>query len=1064
MTITRQDYWASGEKPTETEWNRDLDAIFALFASGFTSSYMKTSGSGAIGVLDIAQTYAARKTFTAGVIVDEIVNIGASGAGLVKSHEVRWDPASGTLADDDGLYVSYMGDNDAGTPEETEYARLAVKFTDVTDDEEDGVVELSTIIAGSLTEVFEFGATNATTRPLNASGGGSLTGTWTDLGTITTVDINGGTIDGTVIGGASAAAGTFTTLGAGATTVTDLSSTGNTTIGNATGDAFTINPSAWTLANAVTITGTWTDLGTVTTADINGGTLDGVTIGGASAAAATVTTLNTSGAVVHNEAGADVDFRIESDDAEYIFFVNGGDDRVNIGASASVAKFYVSGTESSSGNTSAYGSLFGTRFIASSSGTGNRYGAIAQGFLSASNSNNLTQSSSPGLIGLGATVGDEAGASGTVTNAAGVYITDASLPGSAVITNLYGLWIDEPTGGGTKNVGAYIGGNVGIGTASPAKKLHIRDDTGNSQLILDNTGNQSSIYATADLYLQPNLATAMTLKSGGNVGIGTASPRLDTRTFANSNLAVTIYNSTGDGANDAAVLELGSPKNTDNRTIGGVAFVNNNNGDDTAAKGKGVVLLTGVVETSDANAGDDSGGHFDIYTKPEGAALAQIARFSSSGNVGIGTASPGYRTDIRGAAGSVNVLNIGNSNFDNVNTGSTLLIAHGSATGDTHTSIQALKTGVTAVSDIAFQLSGGNVGIGTTPSNLLHMKSESNCYIRYTDTTDGDAAFVGVSQHIFSGSPTVDYLGLAGTSGIEFGYGSTIAMTLDSSGNLGLGVTPESAPYAAFTGFQFGGTGYLANETTAAAGAQVWFGQNVISDTAGNSENIVNDEASLYQQINGSHLFFTAGAQAPGDITWGTAKLTIANDGQSTFYGDKADSIFIVQNDGNSADRSGIRVTAGADDGSGNTYYLFCNDGDGDNVGYIWNTSGTFQLVDASDESLKENITATKIKGIEGIRQIELIEFDRKKSGEHVEVGFGAHQLNEIYPHAVAKPDPTDEDSEPKWGVSKAELVGPLVKSVQDLDGTMQTFMGRDLERSQEIDALKKRIELLEAA
>lgn len=36
--------------------------------------------------------------------------------------------------------------------------------------------------------------------------------TWTNLGTVTTADINGGTIDGTVIGGASAAAGTFTTL------------------------------------------------------------------------------------------------------------------------------------------------------------------------------------------------------------------------------------------------------------------------------------------------------------------------------------------------------------------------------------------------------------------------------------------------------------------------------------------------------------------------------------------------------------------------------------------------------------------------------------------------------------------------------------------------------------------------------------------------------------------------------------------------------------------------------------------------------------------------------------
>ena len=48
-------------------------------------------------------------------------------------------------------------------------------------------------------------------RILLNSTGGSFTGTWSDLGTVTTVDINGGTLDGTVIGGASAAAITGTT-------------------------------------------------------------------------------------------------------------------------------------------------------------------------------------------------------------------------------------------------------------------------------------------------------------------------------------------------------------------------------------------------------------------------------------------------------------------------------------------------------------------------------------------------------------------------------------------------------------------------------------------------------------------------------------------------------------------------------------------------------------------------------------------------------------------------------------------------------------------------------------
>jgi len=50
------------------------------------------------------------------------------------------------------------------------------------------------------------------TGTLTFSGGGALTGTWSDLGTVSTVDINGGTVDGAVIGGASAAAITGTTI------------------------------------------------------------------------------------------------------------------------------------------------------------------------------------------------------------------------------------------------------------------------------------------------------------------------------------------------------------------------------------------------------------------------------------------------------------------------------------------------------------------------------------------------------------------------------------------------------------------------------------------------------------------------------------------------------------------------------------------------------------------------------------------------------------------------------------------------------------------------------------
>jgi len=91
--------------------------------------------------------------------------------------------------------------------------------------------------------------------------------------TITSADINGGTVDGTAIGGSSASTGAFTTLSASSTvsgtgfsnylasppaiggtsaaagTFTALTSTGNTTLGDAVGDTVTVNGTA-TFVNA----------------------------------------------------------------------------------------------------------------------------------------------------------------------------------------------------------------------------------------------------------------------------------------------------------------------------------------------------------------------------------------------------------------------------------------------------------------------------------------------------------------------------------------------------------------------------------------------------------------------------------------------------------------------------------------------------------------------------------------------------------------------------------------------------------------------------------------------
>jgi len=80
---------------------------------------------------------------------------------------------------------------------------------------------------------------------------------------------------------------------------------GDVTLGDGTDDTLTINsddgitytPAAtWTFTGNQTVSGTWADLGTITTADINGGTLDGVQIDGAT----------TTGTIFFNDASDDV--------------------------------------------------------------------------------------------------------------------------------------------------------------------------------------------------------------------------------------------------------------------------------------------------------------------------------------------------------------------------------------------------------------------------------------------------------------------------------------------------------------------------------------------------------------------------------------------------------------------------------------------------------------------------------------------------------------------------------------------------------------------------------------
>lgn len=133
-------------------------------------------------------------------------------------------------------------------------------------------------------------------------------------------------------------------------------------------------------------------------------------------------------------------------------------------------------------------------------------------------------------------------------------------------------------------------------------------------------------------------------------------------------------------------------------------------------------------------------------------------------------------------------------------------------------------------------------------------------------------------------------------------------------------------------------------------------------------------------------------------------------------------------NDGNNQSRHGLYVQGGADDGSGETYYLQAADGDGTTVGLIQNSAGVFSLVDVSDENLKQDIAPTEVVGLDVLKDINVCEFRYTKCPDTLhEAGFIAQNMKEIFPAAVSElPNGT-------LGISRTALIPVLVKAIQEL-------------------------------
>ena len=105
----------------------------------------------------------------------------------------------------------------------------------------------------------------------------------------------------------------------------------------------------------------------------------------------------------------------------------------------------------------------------------------------------------------------------------------------------------------------------------------------------------------------------------------------------------------GHTANQWGILSLEGNSSASGYSVGQIQFINQNNANSStgsSAQSRMLARIEAYTETSDSNAGDDSGGTLRIFTKPEAANPTERLTIRGSGNIGINQSSPSTNLEV----------------------------------------------------------------------------------------------------------------------------------------------------------------------------------------------------------------------------------------------------------------------------------------------------------------------------------------------------------------------------------------------------------------------------------
>ncbi len=617
---------------------------------------------------------------------------------------------------------------------------------------------------------------------------------------------------------------------AGATTLN-----GNLAVGDAAADTINFKSSGWTLTNNVSVIGTWADIGTITTADINGGTIDGTTIGGGTAAAGTFTTATATTGNITTVNATTVDStnlevtNLKAKDGTAAGSIADATGVVTLNSVVATTADINGGTIDATtigGSSPAVGN-FTTVSAASAVFTTATITTVNTTTLDLTNLEVTNIKAKDGTASM--TIDDATGKVNATTvsaasmNAGVAAVTSLTATGASVASaNVGTAVITNGTVTALTATGASIASmNAGVALLTTATVTNFT--ASGASIASANIGNlQFTAASIASINAGVAVITSLTATGASiaSANVGTAVITAATVTGAsiasmNAGVALlttaTVTNLTATGASVASA-------NVGTAVVTGLTVT----GASIASVNAGVAVLSGNLTL---NGGTANG---VLYLNGSKVATSGSAFVFDGTNVGIGTASPdaNFKLDVQAATGRVKLTSTTGTNsvvYQANNTGGTLNVGIDSSTGGSLFGVGAYAAGVwysgnyplvfgvnnaegfRLTSSTLYTASGINVGIGTSsPSKKLDIRAnvlgESALVLISNDNTAGTGGSPTVASLEFASSGVAkasiaaavygnDWLSFRTGSNTERMRLTTSTLYTDSSINVGIGTS-----------------------------------------------------------------------------------------------------------------------------------------------------------------------------------------------------------------------------------------------------------------------------------